>query len=216
MYNQGVYVRRGVAGYPCFRGGWYTSHPGAWYAAGWGAGAVWRAATWDSCATYCGIVAEPIYYDYGWNVAYEDDGIYYDGEKVAAPDAYYERATELADTGREAKVTKDEEWLPLGVFAMVQGEEKTSNHIFQLSVNKSGVIRGTYYDAVADTNAAVTGSVDKKSQRAVWTVGDRKTPVFEAGIANLTRDETTMIVHYDKERSVQFSLVRVENPDKLD
>src|SRR5262249_36791115 len=72
--DQGVYVRRGVAGYPCFRPGWYTRHPGAWFAAGWATGAVWRAATWDTCAGYCGIVAEPIYYDYGESVVYEDDG----------------------------------------------------------------------------------------------------------------------------------------------
>jgi len=27
--------------------------------------------------------------------------------------------------------------------------------------------------------------VDKKTQRAAWTVGDRKEPIFEAGIASL-------------------------------
>ena len=54
-----------------------------------------------------------------------------------------------------------------------QGEETKSNHIFQLAVNKDGVIRGNYYNAVTDTTE-VYGSVDKKTQRAAWTVGDRR------------------------------------------
>jgi hypothetical protein len=211
--GQGVYVRSSVASYPCFRSGWYTSHPGAWFAAGWGAGAVWRSASWNSCASYCSFVStEPVYYDYGSSVVYQDDGVYMDGEMVASVEKYSEQAVTLADTGRAAKVSKDEEWLPLGVFALVQGEEKTSNHIFQLSVNKQGVIRGNYYDAVADSSTEVYGSVDRKSQRAAWTVGDRKSPVYEAGVANLTKAETSMMVHYGKDRSVQYTLVRLEEP----
>ncbi|HZZ81273.1 MAG TPA: hypothetical protein VFE62_22405 [Gemmataceae bacterium] len=212
--NQGVYVRQSVAHYPCFRPGWYRQYPGAWYAAGWGAGAVWRAATWPAFAGYCGYpVDTAIYYNYGENVVYQDDGVYFDGQLAYPTEQYVEKATVLADAGRDAKVTDKEDWLPLGVFAMVQGEEKTSNHIFQLAVNKQGILRGNYYDAVTDATSVVVGSVDKKTQRAAWTVGDRKTPIYEAGIANLTENETTMLVHYGKDRTQQFSLIRIEDPD---
>ena len=51
-------------------------------------------------------------------------------------------------------------------------------------------------------------------QRAAWNVGDRKTPVYEAGIANLTKEETTMLVDYSLERSMQFTLVRIEEPQE--
>jgi hypothetical protein len=54
--------------------------------------------------------------------------------------------------------------------------------------------------------------VDKQSQRAAWTIGDRKMPIYEAGIANLTKDETTMLVHFSDDRTQQFSLVRLEQP----
>ncbi len=216
MRGQAVYVRQGVARYPCFRPGWYRDYPGAWFAAGWAANSVWRAATWGACASYCGYPAVPIYYDYGENVVYQDNSVAIAGEAVASPEEYAQQAIVLADAGREAKVSKEEEWLPLGVFAMAQGEEKTSNHIFQLAVNKQGVIRGNYYDAVTDSTALVFGSVDKKSQRAAWTVGDRKTPIYEAGIANLTRNETTMLVHYGKDRTQQFSLIRIEEPEAKD
>jgi hypothetical protein len=209
--SQGAYVRHGVAAYPCFRPNWYAQYPGAWFAAGWTANAVWRAATWPAFVNY-GYPADPIYYDYGTNVVYQDDGVYFDGEKAYSAEQYAQKATTLADTGKQANVTKDEEWLPLGVFAMAQGDENTSNHIFQLSINKDGVIRGNYYDAVTDTTSLVYGSADKKTQRAAWTVGDRKTPVYEVGLANLTLDQTTMLVHYGADRTQQFTLVRVEAP----
>jgi hypothetical protein len=211
--GQGAYVRHSVANYPCFRQGWYAQHPGAWFAAGWAANAVWRGATWGGCSSYCGYPSEPAYYDYGSNVVMEDDGIYIDGQLSVSEEQYVEQATAIADTGREAKASKDEDWMPLGVFAMAQGDEKTSNHIFQLAINKEGVIRGNYYDAVQDTTSPVYGSVDSKTQRAAWTVGDRKLPIYEAGIANLTKDETTMLVHYSKDRSQQFSFIRIEAPE---
>lgn len=211
--GQGAYVRQGVAGYPCFRPGWYAQYPGAWLAAGLVGGAVWRGATYGDCSSYCGTSEEPSYYDYGENVVYQEDGVYFDGEKAYSTAEYTEQASTLADTGREAKATKEEEWLPLGVFAMVQGEETKSNYIFQLAVNKQGVIRGNYYDAVTDSTALVFGSVDKKTLRAAWTVGERKSPVYEAGFANLTTTETTMMVHYGKDRSQQFTLIRIEEPE---
>jgi hypothetical protein len=43
-------------------------------------------------------------------------------------------------------------------------------------------------------------------------VGERKSPVYEVGLANLTKEKTTMPVHYSADRSQQFSLVRVEAP----
>src|SRR5437588_360394 len=42
-----------------------------------------------------------------------------------------------------------------------------------------GVLRGNYYNAVADSTEPVSGSGDRKTQRAAWTVGSRKAPVFE-------------------------------------
>ena len=212
--TQGVYVRQSVAHYPCFRPAWYRQYPGAWYAAGWTAASVWSACTWNACSAYWGYPsAEPIYYNYGDNITYQDNSVYIDGAKVATAEEFTDQAGKLTDVGFDAKVTKEEDWMPLGVFAMVQGDEKTSNHIFQLAINKKGILRGNYYDAVMDDTAPVYGSVDPKTQRAAWTVGGRKLPIYESGIANLTERETTMLVHYGNGRSQQFSFVRVEEPD---
>ena len=46
------------------------------------------------------------------------------------------------------------------LYALVPGDQKTSNNVFQLAVDKNGVIRGNYYDGVMDTTTPVYGSVD--------------------------------------------------------
>src|SRR5262249_41917117 len=147
---------------------------------------------------------------YGTNVVYEGDTVYVNGDAVGTQQEYAQQAVTITDTGKQTEATKDEEWLPLGVFAMVQGEQVNGNDLFQLAVNKSGTIRGNYYNALRDTAVPVYGSVDKKPQRAAWTVGDRKEPIYEAGFANLTKAETTMLVHFGKDRTQQWNLIRME------
>src|SRR5947209_457155 len=105
---------------------------------------------------------------------------------------------------------KADDWQPLGVFALVQGEEKTSYNLFQLAINKDGILRGNYYNAMTDVTEPIEGSTDKSTQRVAWTVGKNKKLVYEAGIANLTRDETPVLVHFNKDKTQQFVLVRIE------
>ena len=117
-----------------------------------------------------------------------------------------------ARPARQAPPAQTDEWQPLGVFGLIQGDEKEAQRIFQLGVNRAGVIRGNYYDAVADNTMPVYGSVDPKSQRAAWSIGEKKDVVFEAGLNNLTQNETTVLVHHGKDRTQQMMLVRLEQP----
>jgi hypothetical protein len=211
--TQAGYVRTGFTGYHYFNPAWYTAHPGAWRAAAWlGAGAYWAAVPYATLSSFCGYPAEPVIYDYGSNVVYENNQVYYDGAPVATADEYYTQASQIAAVGEEAKPPETEEWQSLGVFAMVQGDEKDANNIFQLAINKDGVIRGNYYNAMTDTTVPVTGSVEKNSRRAAWIVGQKKDVVYETGIANLSQAETSVLVHQGKDRTQQWTLVRLEAP----
>lgn len=206
-------VSRSFAHYNCFGAGWWPRYPNAWRAAAWTTAAiVWRGCTWDNCYGYCGLPAEPVYYDYGSNIVYDDTSVYVNGSVQGTVEEYANYAGGVADQGKEAKADEKDDWLPLGVFGMVQGEDKDANIIFQLAVNKAGVIRGNYYNALEDTTLPVYGSVDAKFRIAAWTVGDKKAPVYEAGIANLTNEATTMMVHFGPGRSQQWSLIRLEQP----
>ena len=214
LRGQGVYVRKNFVNYDSFHPNWYVAHPNAWRAAAWTAAAFWRGAAWATLSSTCGYPPQPVIYDYGTTVVYEDNRVYYNGEPVATAEEYTQQAAAIADQGEQAKVSEKEEWMPLGVFGMVKGEDTEANQIFQLAVNKDGVLRGNYYDALSDTTLPVYGAVDKRTQRAAWTVGDRKDTVYETGVGNLTEPETTMLVHFGKDRTQQWTLIRLEEPQQ--
>src|SRR5262249_16850065 len=91
-----------------------------------------------------------------------------------------------------------------------QGDETTLNTVLQLAVNQEGIIRGNYFDALMNSSSIVHGAVDKKTEQAAWTIGDKKEPVFEAGIYNLTKDETPVLVHFGPDKPLQGLRVPME------
>lgn len=208
----GAQVRGSFVHYRCFTPTWYRAHPTAWWPRAWTGPVFWRGVAWGTLATTCGYAVRPAIYDYGTTVVYEDNNVYYNGEMVGTAEQYALQATDIATKAQDFKPAENEEWVPLGVFGMVQGEEKDANNIFQLAINKDGVLRGNYYNALSDTTVPVSGFVDRTTQRAAWTVRDRKDTVYETGIGNLTQPQTTMLVHFGKDRTQQWTLVRLDPP----
>ncbi len=212
LADQAAVVRRDYNNFNIYNPTWGARYPGAWAAAGWGAGAAWRAASWNSLASMYNYPQTPMYYDYGTSVVYQGDQVYVNGDNVGSSDDFAQQATTIANTGRDAEASKDANWTSLGVFALVSGDETTASDTFQLAINPDGVIRGTFYNAPYDTAETIYGSVDQKTQRAAWTIGDDKFPVYEAGLANLTKDQTTILVHEENGNANQLSLVRIQQP----
>jgi hypothetical protein len=212
MRTSAVAVRTGGY-YPYFNRGWYAAHTTAWVAPRWVAGYnLWHPVVWGTVATFCGVTTPPASYDYGSAVVINDNSVYVNGEPAGTAEEYATQATALADAGRDAKPAETEEWQPLGVFGLIQPDDKVAERIFQIALNKDGVVRGNYYDAVADSTTPVYGSLDKKTQRVAWSIGEKKDIVFEAGLQNLTKDEATVLIHYGKDRTEQQMLVRLEEP----
>jgi hypothetical protein len=209
--SRAAVVRGGYYG-GYFTPGWYGVHRAAWRPARWVVPNVWFAPPWPTVSVFCGITAPPIDYDYGSNVVIENNYVYLNGDEIASAEAYAAKAEKSAARGRRVKPEEDDDWQPLGVFGLIQGEEKVAQNIFQLAVNKDRLVRGNYYNAVADENTPVYGSVNLKSQRVSWSIGKKKDIVFEAGLDNLTQEETPVLVHYGKESTQQMMLVRLEKP----
>jgi hypothetical protein len=209
----GAAVRSNYTHWGVYGRGWYAQYPGAWLAAGWAAGAAWNACTWDSAASYCGYSDEPpAYYDYGNNVTYDDGNVYVNGDDAGTSEQYYDQAAQIATAGAAASAPPDGDWLPLGVFAFTKPDQTTSDISIQLAVDKEGVIRGNYTDSATNQNQVVQGSIDKKTQRVAFTVGDNKTSVIETGLYNLTKDEAPCLLHVGKDQTEQWLLVRLKQP----
>ena len=183
--------------YQYARNHWWR--PAAWAALGsWVAGSSWES---------------PAYYDYGEGIYYEDEQVYMGGKPVASAEEYYQQASDLAASAPPAQSTESE-WLPLGVFAISRVQATDSNALLQLAVDKNGVIAGTYYNTTTDIGRPVRGMVDKKTQRAAWTFSDGKNTdiIMETGLFNLTQDQTEALVHFGKEKTQKWLMVRLDQP----
>jgi hypothetical protein len=167
---------------------------------------------WGAVAGYCGYPQQPPYYDYGGNVVAQPDAMYVNGDPAGTPQQYADQAAQIAAGGAGAPVDPNGEWQPIGVYGIAGPDEAPPNEFFQLAINPQGVIRGNYHNTQTNATVPVAGAVDSKTLRAAWTIGDQKDPVFEAGIANLTKDQTTMLVHDGADQPQQVVLVRMPPP----
>ncbi len=206
-----------------FNSNWWGRHPhsGAhwrWHShwnrhsAGW----CWRPATWATFGTwFAWSWSKPYRYDYGNTVVYQDNSVHIDGKEVASAEVYYDQAEEIAQSVPKDVDAEKVEWMPLGVFAITEESATDSGLLLQLAVSKEGIIAGTLYNETTDASRPVEGMVDQKTQRAAWQIADGSNPglVMETGIYNLTEDEATALVHFDKAQTQTWLMVRLPEPE---
>ena len=102
--------------------------------------------------------------------------------------------------------------MPLGVFALAQEDRGDPVMFFQLSINRQGILSGAFQSTITNDTRPIAGQVEKSSQRAVWRVGDNTDTIFETTLGNLTRDVSTIAVHFGSSRTQTWLLVRIPQP----
>jgi hypothetical protein len=206
-YHSGAYYHY-AGGYP-YRRGWSS----------FGAGYAWGTVNAVAFRRFLGpawVGAAPIYYAYGdgGNVYYENNTVYVDDQPVATADQYYQQAAALVSAA-PATTPDNEEWMPLGVFALTREDVDDSQMMIELAVNKQGVVAGTYYNEATGVSRPLKGTMDVKTQRTAIGFADGKNAdvVLETGVENLTKDEAPALLHKDKETSDPVLLVRLQKPE---
>ncbi len=212
---QGAAVRNAFNGAGTFNGSWLADHPNAWNAAGWDRGNYWNWADWAAATGELGWGADvnPVFYDYGTNISYQGDQVYYGDTPIATADQYYQQAEGLAESAPPADA-QNSGWKPLGVFALVQNDQDSPQFLIQFAVNKSGAIAGNYVDLVSDSVLPIHGAVDTKTQRVAWIVGNNKKNVGETGLYDLTKSEAPVLIHRGSDSTQQWLLVRLKKPNQ--
>lgn len=165
----------------------------------------------------------PRYWDYGYgnNIWYDDGYVYYDGDRYLPVNEYYQQCYDLAHSVPQISQQEAEnmDWAPLGVFAAARNSQDADagDTSLQLAVNKDGVISGTYFSTKNNEVHPVMGMVDDHNKRAAFAFADGTQPktVFETSIFNLTKSETTMMVHRgpNENDTEVWHLVRIEQPE---
>jgi hypothetical protein len=193
-----------------FGPGYVNAYPNCWWPGKWAvATTAWATASYVVAGSYCGCSSEAVSYNYGDNVTYEDGTVSQDGQPVATAEEYYDQAGQIADSGQEAT---NEEWMPLGVFALIVEGQTQPDKLVQLALNKEGIIRGNYQDMLADSVIPVTGAVAKETQRVALKLTGNEELVVETGLYNLTNDEVSILVHFDANRQETRKLIRLDRP----
>lgn len=195
---------------------WYAAHQGAWSANNWAAGSAWTAASMAAVATHCNYAnSTPVSYGYGNNVMYQNGNVIVDGQSVGTGEEFSQQAADLALAGHNAELADTDEWLPLGVFALVRDENQHPQLTLQLAINQQGILRGNYTDVISDLPQPIQGSVDKETQRAAWSINGNQSSFMEAGLKNLTDGEAPTLLHKNG-KTEKWLLVRLDQPEGSD
>jgi hypothetical protein len=160
----------------------------------------------------------PYYWDYGPGeyINCYNNVVYVNGRWFEPAPVYYQRTVVLAQSAPD--LTPEQavqiEWLPMGVFAVSREGVVDNNLLVQLAVTKDGVIGGTVHNQATGESFDIEGTVDKQSQRAVWTYVDENNNriAMETSIYNLTQPESTALVHNGPEDMQVVELVRLDAP----
>ncbi len=124
-------------------------------------------------------------------------------------DAQRAEADKLLKSGA-TDPAKGTQFLPLGVFSLApQGQEKATA-LAQLAISKDGAVRGTYHDLLSNHDQPIRGAVDKKSQRVVFSFGDKGKVTVETSLANLTQKTGGALVHSADGETSQWTLARFD------
>jgi len=159
------------------------------------------------------VVQQPIPYDYGTQIYYGGDTVYVNNQPTATVTQYYQQTSALAaDGAANAKANVDAEWLPLGVFAIMAANATNTSLTVQLAVNKQGILRGNQFNLATGTNEIIKGAVDRTTQRVAWTAGADTTTVYETGLDNLTKDQSTLMIQYGTDAAEICHLVHIKEP----
>jgi hypothetical protein len=156
----------------------------------------------------------PVAYNYGSNVTCQSGNVMLGGQNVGTAAQFSQQAADLAQSGAAAVGSDTDEWLSLGIFAMVRNEQQQPQTIIQLAINKQGILRGNFTDELSEHTQRIQGAVDPKSQRAAWTVGDNQASFMEAGLSNLAQGEAPALIHKNGETD-HWLLVRLDQPAQI-
>jgi hypothetical protein len=179
----------------------------------------WKAAGWATVGAFTANVinnANPIRYDYGSTVVYRDNVVYVNDQQMGTPAEYYTQAEQIVDSTPEVN-EEQIEWMPLGVYAIAEESSASdSGMLLQLAVSKEGIIAGTFYNETTDISRPLEGMIDGESQRAAWQFADGKNEeiVMEAGIYNLTEENSTALIHFGPEQTQTWLMVRLSDPSE--
>ena len=121
----------------------------------------------------------PVSYNYGSNVTCIGNNVVVNGQPVGTAEEFSQQADELAEKGTAAAASPNDQWLPLGVFALVRNEHQHPQLIMQLAVNQQGILAGQLHRRSDRQHAARPWR--SRPEDATSRMDDRQQQIFRHG-----------------------------------
>jgi hypothetical protein len=178
-----------------FTNDWYQHHPHAWHHHHHDDGDYWQVATAATVLGWLGWQHHP--HHHHTTIVYDPvpvESYLVDGQPSAAVDP---------------EATGD--WLTLGAFTLLTGADDPGTRVLQLSIDKHGHVRGSYYDMITNSTQNVYGVIDQNSQHVRWTLETNRKLTFVATLDQLTQSQGVVNVKLPGGQIQQWQLVRMED-----
>ena len=157
---------------------------------------------WDSRPNWSNIALwlpwqwkEPLYY------YYENDNIYYtstqdytDLTPIDSKEQFIAQAVKIANSKYPIS-SQQADWMPLGMFTIASDSDDTPKRYLTLAISKQGALTGAYFNALSNTTLEIQGGIDPESQRIAWKFAGKDWPIMESSLYNLTKSESTLLIH---------------------
>jgi len=132
---------------------------------------------------------------------------------VGTTSEVYQQAQDLANLGQSSDDVEvipepSDQWLPLGVFAVIANLGDEPEIMVQLALDRSGNIAGSYFNAPAGVVLPIVGSVQQETQRAAWKIGKEDQIIMQTGIDNLSKDSSSVLIFFPDGTSETWTLQR--------
>jgi hypothetical protein len=119
---------------------------------------------------------------------------------------------QLPGAGAAVSSSPAEKWEPLGVYSLLEPGQTKSTTLFQLAINKDGIVRGNYMNEITNEKSQIQGALDKKTQRLSWTVGQNPQTVFSTDLEDLVKDKGKVVVQFGPDNTQQMAFKRQAKP----
>lgn len=167
-------------------------------------GSPWATSGWKEVQAWMSIAADPQRFDFrtdnrGLVLVYLNDAL-----QGRAVDARVPMTT-LADSAPTA--SSEGPTLSLGVFAAIPPTLKPATTLFQLVLDKNGLLTGASVDLNTGEATPLRGNIDLATQQAAWEIGD---DVIGVGLANLTEDVARALAFRADGWTQPWILIRVQ------
>lgn len=183
---------------------WYFDNNFQWYSgATWPRIVVWLPWQWS----------RPIYY------FYETDGdVYYSTTEdfsyltpVDSKEIFIAQAVRIANA-RYPISKQQSDWMPLGMFTFASENASADMpaRYITLAISKDGAVSGAYFDPASNTTLEIQGGIDPVSQRIAWKFVGNDWPIMESGLYNLTKEESTLLIHTSSRTTETQLLIRLD------